>query len=90
MSGSCEPLFSDFYNKDWANRKLRFAIATLQGKIEISIWKRRLQTALIAKDELLDHGYKWQAQRIDNWIHRLQGQEIAKDEARIQGQEARK
>lgn len=76
--------FSDFYNKDWANKKLCFAIASLQGKVESSIWKRRLQSALIVRDELLEHGYKWQASRIDNWIHRLQGQEKAKDEARIQ------
>ena len=55
-----------------ANRKLRFAIATLQGKVESSIWKRRLQTALICRDELLEHGFKWQSERIDNWIHRLQ------------------
>lgn len=54
-----------------ANRKLRFAIATLQGKVESSIWKRRLQTALIVKDDLLANGYVWQAERIDNWIHRL-------------------
>ena len=63
---------STFYTKEWANEKLRFAIATLQGKIESSIWKRRLQTALIVRDELLEHGFKWQAERIDNWIHRLQ------------------
>lgn len=64
--------FSDFYTKDWANRKLRFAIGTLQGKYESSIWKRRLQTALICKDELLEHGYFWQAEKIEFWIHRLQ------------------
>jgi hypothetical protein len=70
------PFFAEdprqFYNKEWANQKLRFAIGTLQGKYESSIWKRRLQTALICRDELLEHGFKWQATRIDNWIHRLQ------------------
>jgi len=75
LSSSSGPLLSDFYNIDWANRKLRFAIASLQGKVESSIWKRRLQTALIVRDELLEHGYKWQAERIDNWIHRLQPKE---------------
>lgn len=77
----------NFYNKGWANQKLRFAIAVLQGKIEDSIWKRRLQTALICRDELLEHGFKWQADRIDNWIHRLQKQELNKDQARLQVQE---
>ena len=76
------------YAKKWANEKLSFAIATLQGKIESSIWKRRLQTALIIKDELLEHGYAWQASRIDNWIHRLQTSEKAKDLTRIQTSES--
>lgn len=76
---------SFFYDQAWANRKLRFAIGTLQGKFESSIWKRRVATALTIKEELFDAGYFWQAARIDNWIHRLQGQEKAKDEARIQG-----
>ena len=78
------PFFSGFYSKKWANRKLRFAIGSLQGKYEVSIWKRRLQTALICKDELLEHGYCWQAKRIDYWIHRLEKQEKAKDLARLQ------
>ena len=65
-------VFPELYSFDWANRKLRFVIATLQGKYEVGIWKRKLTTALIVKDELLEHGFKWQADRIDNWIHRLQ------------------
>jgi len=28
--------------------------------------------ALIMKKRLLDHGYEWHAERIDNWIHRVQ------------------
>lgn len=75
------PLFSDFYNKDWANQKLRFAIATLQD--ESSLWKGKLQFALSIKQELIDHGYVWQARRLENWIHRLQAQEKQKDQARI-------
>jgi hypothetical protein len=68
-----------FYSKAWANEQLRFAIAVLQGKIESPIldpygfaWKRRLQTVLIVKEALIEHGFTWQASRIDNWIHRLQ------------------
>jgi hypothetical protein len=75
---------SELYSKQWANEKLRFAIGTLQGKYEIGIWKRRLSTALIVKDELLEHGFTWQAARIENWIHRLEKQELAKDEIRLQ------
>jgi hypothetical protein len=75
---------SELYSKQWANEKLRFAIGILQGKYESSIWKRRLSTALIIKDELLEHGFTWQADRLENWIHRLEKQELAKDEIRLQ------
>ena len=81
---TCSPVPHQLTFED-ANRKLRFAIATLQGKIEGSIWKRRLQTALICKDDLLEHGFKWQAEKIDFWIHRLQVAEKAKDQIRLQG-----
>jgi hypothetical protein len=60
----------------------------LQGKYESSIWKRRLQTALICKEELLTHGYTWQAEKIEFWIHRLQVQEKARDNARLQPRRA--
>ena len=68
---------------EWANERLRFAIATLKGEVESSIWKRRLQTALIIKEELLSYGFTWQAKRIENWIHRLQHQELKKDHERM-------
>ena len=83
LQGACKGV-----TKKEANEKLRFAIATLRGEIEGSIWKRRLQTALIIKDELLAAGYTWQAARIDNWIHRLEIQEKTKDVARIQASES--
>lgn len=73
----------EFYSKAWANEQLRFAIATLQGKIESSIWKRRLHTALIVKDGLIEHGFVWQAEKIDFWIHRLEIKEKAKDSMRF-------
>ena len=74
---------SQLYSVFWANEKLTFGIAVLQGKIEASIWKRRLQTALIIKDELMEHGYVWQSERLENWIHKLEKQEKAKDERRF-------
>ena len=70
-------------DKAWANSKLRFAIATLQGKIESGIWKRRLQTALTIKDQLLEAGYVWQARVLEAWIHRLQP--IKADSERAEG-----
>jgi hypothetical protein len=52
------PFFDDYlYSNEWANNQLRFAIATLQGKVESSIWKRRLQTALIIKEQLEEAGF---------------------------------
>jgi len=79
----CSPVPYQLTFED-ANRKLRFAIGTLQGKYESSIWKRRLSTVLTIKDELLAHGYFWQAEKLDFWIHRLVKQEKAKDLTRLQ------
>jgi len=57
---------------EWADATLRFAIRDLQGKNGCkSRWKGRLQMALIMKKRLLDCGYEWHAERIDNWIHRV-------------------
>lgn len=63
---------SEFGSKEWANEQLRFAIKVLKGKCGGSRWKGNLQLALIVKDRLLVRGYTWQAERIENWIHRLQ------------------
>lgn len=59
-------------SKEWANDQLRFAIGILQGKICTSTWKGRLQIALIVKQGLEEKGFWWQAERIENYIHRLQ------------------
>lgn len=57
-------------SQEWANRQLRFTIAFLKGGIFGSSWKGRLNLALIIRDRLLEYGYKWHAERVDNWIHR--------------------
>lgn len=58
---------------EWADATLRFAIRDLQGKNGCkSRWKGRLQMALIMKKRLLECGYEWHADRLDNWIHRVQ------------------
>jgi hypothetical protein len=59
-------------SKEWADKQLRFSIRILQGHICRSSWKGRLQLALIVKERLLEHGYTWHAERVDNWIHRCQ------------------
>jgi len=57
---------------EWADATLRFAIADLRGKNGCkSRWQGRLQMALIMRKRLLDRGYVWHAERIDNWIHRV-------------------
>jgi len=59
----------------WANQTLKNCIADLKegAKSEGSwLWNQRLSVVLIYKQELEDAGYPWQAQRVENWIHRLQ------------------
>jgi hypothetical protein len=60
------------YSKEWANSQLRFAILVLKGECGGHRWKGNLQVALHVKEGLLEHGFTWQAERIENWIHRLQ------------------
>jgi hypothetical protein len=59
-------------SKKWADKQLSFSIRILQGHICRSSWKGRLNLALIVKERLLEHGYSWHAERVDNWIHRCQ------------------
>ena len=59
------------YSKDWADHKLSFTVKYLQGKYDICQWKGRVHLALIIKEELLEHGFVWHAERVGNWIHRL-------------------
>jgi len=63
---------SEYGSVDWANEQLRFTIKVLKGRCGGHRWKGNLQLALIIKDRLLARGYTWQAERIENWIHRLQ------------------
>lgn len=57
---------------DWANETLRFCIATLQGKIEVSKVKARISTCLVLKRRLASKGFWWQVKILDHWIHRAQ------------------
>jgi hypothetical protein len=66
---------SFFYDKDWANGLTRCSIEFLKEGAKSEgfwLWNQRLAAVLIFKRELLEHGYTWQASRIDNHIHRLQ------------------
>jgi len=64
--------FAPWGSVPWANEQLRFAIKVLKGRCGGHRWKGNLQLALIIKDRLLGKGYTWQAERIENYIHRIQ------------------
>jgi len=57
---------------DWANETLRFCIATLQGKIEVSKVNARISTVLHLKELLAERRFWWQVKVLDAWIHRAQ------------------
>lgn len=63
---------AEFGSKEWANDQLKFAILVLKGQCGGKRWKGNLQMALIIKERLEEKGFTWQAERIENWIHRLQ------------------
>lgn len=58
------------FNKEWANRQLSFAIRELKDASRR--WENRLLVAIYIKNRLRDFGFPWQAERVENWIHRLQ------------------
>jgi hypothetical protein len=64
--------FAAWGSMEWANEQLKFAIRVLKGSCGGSRWDGNLQLALMIKDRLLEYGFVWQAERIENWIHRLQ------------------
>ena len=57
---------------EWANRQLRYSIRVLQGKEFKAHRDTILKHALDNKRVLEEAGYWWQAERLDNWIHRFQ------------------
>ena len=57
-------------NKEWANGVLRSAIRDL--KDQRRPWGDRLFVAIYKERLLRSFGFKWQGDRIENWIHRLQ------------------
>ena len=64
------------HDVEWANETLRFAIATLQGKIEVSKVNARISTVLHLKQRLVERRFWWQVKVLDHWIHRAQGGEF--------------
>lgn len=70
------PNAGEIGSKEWANETLRFCIATLQGKIEVSKVKARISTCLYLKGVLAETGFWWQVKILDHWIHRAQGGEF--------------
>jgi hypothetical protein len=61
---------------DWANETLRFCIATLQGKVEVSKVNRRISTVLHLKERLIEKRFWWQVRVLEHWLHRAQGGEF--------------
>lgn len=61
---------------DWANETLKFCIATLQGKIEVSKVNARISTVLHLKQRLVEKRFWWQVKVLEHWIHRAQGGEF--------------
>jgi hypothetical protein len=60
---------------EWANGLLRQGITLLREGAKSEgfwLWGQRLAIVLIFKNELENYGYFWQAERLENWIHRLQ------------------
>lgn len=62
------------FNKDLANSQLRFGIKLLKGQGCSQTFERSLSDAISIRDRLNEMGAWWQAQRLDNWIHRAQKQ----------------
>ena len=61
-------------SREWANDLLHQGIELLKEGAKSEgywLWNQRLAAVLCFKKELLDSGFTWQANRIDNWIHRL-------------------
>ncbi len=59
-------------DKDDANSKLRFAIKLLKGQTCIQTFERAISDAITIREGLSNAGFWWQAERLDNWIHRAQ------------------
>jgi hypothetical protein len=61
------------FSKEWANEQLKVANELLrEGFLSEKqwLWNQRLAAAIIIKTELQGRGWKWQAERINNQIHR--------------------
>ena len=63
--------FSEWGSREWANEQLKFAIKVLKGECGGSVWKNNVALALYIRDRLWSMGWRWQADRVDNWVHRL-------------------
>ena len=69
LKGSCR-VGSTFFDYKHADQKLKFVIGILNGNHIGSSRKGRVHLALIAKDELKEHGFFWHCKIIDFHIHR--------------------
>ena len=75
---------SEYGSVQWANEQLRFAIKVLLGRSCGHNWKGNLAVALMVRDRLYAFRFLWQAERVDNWTHRLQPRKA--DSREIEGE----
>jgi hypothetical protein len=60
-------------NKKRATQILRYCIAITQGTALHTSFHNALYILIGFKEDLEKNGFWWQASRVNNWIHRFQG-----------------
>jgi hypothetical protein len=78
-------------NKKRATEILRYCIALTQGKALNTSFNNALYILIGLKEDLAKNGFWWQAARVNNWIHRFQGNKgfLQPSEARLTPQNKR-
>jgi hypothetical protein len=66
----------DQKDKDFANRRLKYAISALRGQAFRARPAATLHYALMVKQDLETRGLWWQAKILGHWIHRQMGGEF--------------
>jgi hypothetical protein len=54
---------------EWANSQLRFGIKLLKGLVCSQSFDRAVSDAVSLRWTLANHGFWWQAKRLDNWLN---------------------
>jgi len=72
-------------NKKRATQILKYCISIAQGKALNTSFHNALYILIGFKQDLEKNGFWWQATRVNNWIHRFQGNKgfLQPSEARL-------